>query len=118
MNIFGLPARLQHLDPTIDDPQLAMRHHRHQDAVGVTVVLQGRHLQYVIYLTDRKVVIYLNLQVNLFEADMQVVPVPVPASPVPQLQCSVKSCVVEDIGFVALFVAHVVVLGVLFRWHL
>ena len=67
--------------PGVQDAELPVAEHGHQDAVGLAVVLHGGGLQDPLDVLEGQVIVNLHVKVKLAEGDPEVVPVAVRAVP-------------------------------------
>ena len=67
--------------PGVQDAELPMAKHGHQDAVSLAVVLHGGGLQDPLDVLEGQVIVNLHVKVELAEGDLEVVAVTVRAVP-------------------------------------
>ena len=103
--------------PGVQDAELPVAEHGHQDAVGLAVILHGGGLQDPLDVLEGQVVVNLHVEVELAEVDPQVVPVAVGAVPRVQVQPRVEVEVVEDESAAPPPMVHVVLVRVLAGGH-
>ena len=103
--------------PGVQDAELPVAEHSHQDAVSLAVVLHGGGLQDPLNVLEGQVVVNLHVEVELAEVDPEVVPVAVGAVPRVEVQPRVEVEVVEDECAASPPVVHVVLVRVLGGGH-